>query len=242
MLYKTFENALPSEGTDPTIDNPVEPFGVKDLFTALGTFLGVSVGSVIIGVSVALGCCFIFKKIDFSTMPVYEFTLVTLFAYSSYFLAEIAYLSGIMSLFFCSICLAHYNYYNIVSLQYTHGEASGLPLATGVVTERSSNWCICFFSILQSTNAQISTQGAFKSVAQICETFVFAYIGITAGLSIYTSHLKWSFAMIVLSIICCLIARAANVFPLCAMANLKRTGSQRIPFKMQSQWSKECIC
>lgn len=119
MLYKTFENALPSESDDPNVPNPVEPFGVKDLLTALGTFLGVSIGSVIIGVSVALGCCFIFKKIDFSTMPVYEFTLVALFAYSSYFLAEIAYLSGIMSLFFCSICLAHYNYYNIVSLENT---------------------------------------------------------------------------------------------------------------------------
>lgn len=90
-------------------------------------------------------------------------------------------------------------------------------------------------SSVQSTNAQIATQEAFKSIAQVCETFVFAYIGITAGLSIQTSHLKWSFPMIVITIIACLIARACNVFPLCTIANLKRTGSQRIPFKMQSQ-------
>lgn len=198
VLYKTFENAIPDVDENATSNDDIQPsFGVGDLFKALATFLGVSSGSVVVGVGVALLCCAIFKKIDFSTMPIYEFTLVILFAYLSYFMAEMMYLSGIMSLFFCSVCLAHYNYYNI------------------------------------STNAQIATQEAFKSMAQICETFVFAYIGITGGLSIQTAHLSWSGGMIILTVIACLIARAVNVFPICNVANLKR--KVKIPFKMQSQ-------
>ena len=102
VLYKTFEAALPSAGdTDGG-------FGSADLLRALGTFIGVSVGSILVGVSVALLCCFIFKQVNMSRFPVYEFTLVTLFAYLSYFLAEMAYLSGILSIFICAVCLAHY--------------------------------------------------------------------------------------------------------------------------------------
>jgi len=193
VLYKTFDAALPgggSEGEGTNSDDPVSEshFGVKELLGALGTFIGVSLGSLVVGVGVALLCCFIFKKVDLSHFPIYEFTLVTLFAYLSYFMAEMLYLSGIMSIFFCSVCLAHYNYYNI------------------------------------STNAQIATQESFKSIAQICECFVFAYIGITGGLSIASSHLEWSVPLIILTIVSCLIARACNVFPLCTLANTRRNG------------------
>ena len=112
VLYKTFENVMPDSTTDPTtgvahVDHA--NFGVGDLLIALGTFIGMSLGSVLVGVGVALVCCAIFRRLDLSLFPIYEFTLVTLFAYLSYFMAEMMYLSGIMSLFFCSICLAHYN-------------------------------------------------------------------------------------------------------------------------------------
>ena len=112
VLYKTFESALPSADESAAGASPSSSsFGTGDLLVALGTFLGVSLGSVLVGVGVALCCCGIFRKVDLSHFPIYEFTLVTLFAYLSYFMAEMMYLSGIMSLFFCSICLAHYNYY-----------------------------------------------------------------------------------------------------------------------------------
>jgi len=194
VLYKTFERILESHD-DP--DNA--SFTFPDLLRAMAEFTGVSIGSVLVGVFVALVCSFLFRRLDMSKFPVYEFTLVTLFAYLSYFMAEMMYLSGIMSLFFCSVCLAHYNFYNI------------------------------------STNAQISTQEAFKSMAQMSETFVFAYIGIEAGLSISSAHLQWHIPMCLLTILCCLIARAANIFPLCGLANLLRwrNHSRIIPFRMQ---------
>lgn len=53
---------------------------------------------------------------------------------------------------------------------------------------------------------------------------MFGFLGITAGLSIKTAHLSWSFPMIILTIVSCLVARAANVFPICALANMRRAG------------------
>ena len=91
--------------------------------------------------------------------------------------------------------------------------------------------CVPDYNI--STNAQIATQESFKSIAQICETFVFAYIGITAGLSIASEHLQWSVPMIIVTIISCLVARAANIFPLAALANLRRAPGRKITGRMQ---------
>lgn len=87
--------------------------GDFDHFT-IGTlfldFLLVSVGSLWIGILVGLTCSFLFKNSRLSQTPEVEFTLTIFFAYASYCLAEILELSGIMSLFFCSIVLAHYNW------------------------------------------------------------------------------------------------------------------------------------
>jgi|EP01049_Picozoa_sp_SAG25_P011957 NhaP-type Na+/H+ or K+/H+ antiporter len=37
----------------------------------------------------------------------------SLFAYSSYLVAEVLSMSGIMSVFFCGVVMAHYNWYNL---------------------------------------------------------------------------------------------------------------------------------
>jgi sodium/hydrogen exchanger 8 len=200
VLFKTFEVfvAAQAEARDKN-SHDIPSFTGITLLKCIGTFCGVALGSIAIGIFVALVCCFIFKRANFKQYPVYEFTLVTLFAYSSYFLGEISYTSGIMALFFCSVCLAHYNFYNI------------------------------------SQNAQIATHEAFKSMAQICETFVFAYIGISAGLSMTRSYLQWHFGLIIVTIVGCLIARAFSIFPLSFIINLKRR--EKLPLKMQlSLW------
>jgi len=76
-------------------------------------FLFVSVGSLCIGVLVGLACSLLFRTSRLQSRPEIEFTLVLFFAYASYCLSEILSLSGIMSLFFCSIIMAHYNWYNL---------------------------------------------------------------------------------------------------------------------------------
>ena len=56
---------------------------------------------------------FCFRHSALHLHPPIETILVVLFAYISYSVPEIIGLSGIMSLFFCGIILAHYNWYNL---------------------------------------------------------------------------------------------------------------------------------
>lgn len=53
------------------------------------------------------------KNTNIKGYPAYEITMLFLYAYGSYALAEVMKLSGIMSLFFCGITMAHYNSYNL---------------------------------------------------------------------------------------------------------------------------------
>ena len=96
-----------------TVQPAVDMAAQFDHFT-IGTlfidFLLVSVGSLWIGILVGLVCSFIFKHSNLAKAPEVEFTLIIFFAYTAYCLSEILGLSGIMSLFFCSIIMAHYNW------------------------------------------------------------------------------------------------------------------------------------
>lgn len=81
----------------------------------LALFICVSLGSVIVGTAVGLICSIICKNTYLSKYPEFEISILFLFAYGSYSLAESIKLSGIMSLFFCGIALSHYNSYNLSS-------------------------------------------------------------------------------------------------------------------------------
>ena len=70
-------------------------------------------GSIALGVAPSLLCALILKFIDVrSEYAKFELAFILLSAYASYSVAELLSLSGIMSLFFCGICNAHYGYYN----------------------------------------------------------------------------------------------------------------------------------
>lgn len=65
------------------------------------------------------------------------------------------------------------------------------------------------------------TLRGFKAVAHICDTFVFAYIGISVGLATRAS-MQWSMGLILLTIALCIVVRAMHVFPLLFLANRYR--------------------
>ena len=90
-------------------------FGAGDVVAALFVSAAVAVASVAVGLVVGLGCCALFRWMQLAHAPVYEFLLVALFAFFSYVAADFVHLSGVMSLFFCAIVLAHYNFHNLVS-------------------------------------------------------------------------------------------------------------------------------
>lgn len=60
--------------------------------------------------SLAQAACFFFRHTHLHSHPPIETILVLLFSYLAYALPEILELSGIMSLFFTGIVLAHYNW------------------------------------------------------------------------------------------------------------------------------------
>ncbi|KAA0150498.1 hypothetical protein FNF27_07787 [Cafeteria roenbergensis] len=104
VLFKTFEKLTVGTATLA---------GAGDYFEVFGLFLGVSLGSVVCGVLMGLLACVICKYTNLSKYPSKEITLLLLFSYLAYAVAEAIFLSGIMSLFFCGIVLSHYNWHNL---------------------------------------------------------------------------------------------------------------------------------
>lgn len=86
--------------------------GEQTLMHIILTFIGLSLGSVVIGIAVGLCASYAFKALQLRD-PAYEFSMVVFFAYGAYCFAEVLELSGIMSLFFCGIIMAHFASHNI---------------------------------------------------------------------------------------------------------------------------------
>ncbi|KAJ1550896.1 hypothetical protein HK096_004351, partial [Nowakowskiella sp. JEL0078] len=75
---------------------------------------GVFVGSFLIGVGTALLYAYIMKHVKIMhDQPLYETTMLLILAYISYLLADILGMTGIISIFFCGIAMAHYSYDNL---------------------------------------------------------------------------------------------------------------------------------
>lgn len=113
VLFRTFQKYYDADVTE--LDE-------AQVGEATVAFLGVSIGSVFIGVLTGLVCSYIFRHTRIRDYPKYEISLLFLFAYGAYAVAEAIELSGIMSLFFCGIILAHYNSYNLSKTSQTTAE------------------------------------------------------------------------------------------------------------------------
>ncbi|XP_011312653.1 sodium/hydrogen exchanger 8 [Fopius arisanus] len=77
-----------------------------------------------------------------------------------------------------------------------------------------------------STVTQITMQQTMRTLAFIAETCVFAYL----GLALFSFRHRFEPALVIWSIILCLIGRAANIFPLALLVN--RFREHRITKKM----------
>ncbi|KAH8068635.1 potassium:proton antiporter [Aureococcus anophagefferens] len=168
VLFRTFYNYY-EEGEE--LDQSKIP-------VALVEFLGVSLGSVFIGVITGLICSYIFRHTRIRDYPKYEISLLFLFAYGAYALAESIELSGIMALFFCGIVLAHYNSYNLSKTSQVTAEEIFSALSTvaesfvfmymgmGFFTGRFKSWdgTFIFLAIL------------FCSFARACNVFPLSFL------------------------------------------------------------------
>ncbi|EGE03969.1 sodium/hydrogen exchanger 4 [Trichophyton equinum CBS 127.97] len=86
---------------------------VLSLFEAIGIFLIVFFGSLLIGVIVGIGTALGLKYTHVRRDPKIESCLILLIAYACYFFSTGIKMSGIVSLLFCGMTLKHYAYYNM---------------------------------------------------------------------------------------------------------------------------------
>lgn len=106
VLYTVFSQFSP-DSKYYTSETP--SFG--DAFALFCSVLG---GSLLLGLAVGIGAALLTRHITIlKERPHFEVSLMYLFAYASYVVADAAKLSGIVSLFFCAIVLSHYTKHNI---------------------------------------------------------------------------------------------------------------------------------
>ncbi|XWS64827.1 hypothetical protein CRYUN_Cryun05aG0037700 [Craigia yunnanensis] len=80
----------------------------------IGSFLYLFLASTLLGLVVGLVSAYIIKKLYFGGHSTdREFALMMLMACLSYIMAELFYLSGILTVFFCGIVMSHYTWHNI---------------------------------------------------------------------------------------------------------------------------------
>lgn len=102
------------EQVDDIIDMNGFEITSKEIFKIIGDFFLLTFSSLALGIAIGLMSAFILKHVkSFHHHPVLEVFLILLLGYSSYLLAELLELSGIMTLFFCGVIMSHYTYHNI---------------------------------------------------------------------------------------------------------------------------------
>ncbi|KAJ3224736.1 Sodium/hydrogen exchanger 8 [Clydaea vesicula] len=103
ILYKFFTS----------IADPKMRLGVVPFILAVLASTGVFIGSFLVGIITALAFAFLTKHVQMADRPIYETTMLLIFAYLSYLIADVIQLTGIISIFFCGIGMAHYAYPNL---------------------------------------------------------------------------------------------------------------------------------
>jgi sodium/hydrogen exchanger 8 len=98
ILYRLFTSFA-----DPKMRVGVTPIVVSVLASA-----GVFVGSFLVGAVLGLLFAKITKHVKMEEGPIYEVTMLFIFAYVSYLLADVLALTGIISVFFTGITMSHY--------------------------------------------------------------------------------------------------------------------------------------
>ncbi|CAI5972212.1 unnamed protein product [Closterium sp. NIES-64] len=168
---------------------------------------------------------------DFSK---FELSLVLVSGYLSYSVAEMLSLSGIMALFFCGICNAHYG---AEAIKFELSLMLVSAYLSSSVAEMLSLSCIMALFFCGICNAhcgyynishasKISSKYAFEALSFMAEMFVFAYLGMQV---VVMQHvIDWG--LLLSAIPLCLISRAFNVFPLSFLSNC--TQANKIPANM----------
>jgi sodium/hydrogen exchanger 8 len=170
------------------------------------------------------------EEFSSSTIP----TLFTNFSIMSIGSVVVGILAGLGCSYVCKHTQLHvYPEYEISILflfaygSYAFSESIGL---SGIMSLFFNGITLSHYNSYNlSYDSQVTSHNIFKSMAVLCEFFIFLYI----GMSLFTGTLKnINFFFVVLALILCLLGRVANIFPLSWIANRFRQ-QRKIPLKMQ---------
>nr|AGE13943.1 vacuolar Na+/H+ antiporter [Pyrus ussuriensis] len=120
LLYSlVFGEGVVNDATSVVLFNAIQSFDLTHIDSSIalhfmGNFLYLFFASTMLGVFAGLLSAYIIKKLYFGRHSTdREVALMMLMAYLSYILAELFYLSGILTVFFCGIVMSHYTWHNV---------------------------------------------------------------------------------------------------------------------------------
>eukprot|EP00252_Welwitschia_mirabilis_P023585 TRINITY_DN6706_c0_g1_i2.p1 TRINITY_DN6706_c0_g1~~TRINITY_DN6706_c0_g1_i2.p1 ORF type:complete len:549 (+),score=66.10 TRINITY_DN6706_c0_g1_i2:443-2089(+) len=120
LLYSlVFGEGVVNDATSVVLFNAVHNFDLThiDGGTAVqlfGNFIYLFLSSTTLGVGAGLLSAYVIKRLCFARHSTdREIAVMILMAYLSYMLAELFYLSGILTVFFCGIVMSHYTWHNV---------------------------------------------------------------------------------------------------------------------------------
>ncbi|KAL5995298.1 monovalent cation:H+ antiporter, CPA1 (nhx1) [Asimina triloba] len=120
LLYSlVFGEGVVNDATSVVLFNAIQRFDLTQLSSSialkfLGNFFNLFILSTLLGVGTGLLSAYIIKKLYFGRHSTdREVALMILMAYLSYMLAELFYLSAILTVFFCGIVMSHYTWHNV---------------------------------------------------------------------------------------------------------------------------------
>ncbi|KAF7805168.1 Sodium/hydrogen exchanger 2 [Senna tora] len=120
LLYSlVFGEGVVNDATSVVLFNAIQSFDLNHIDSGialhfLGNFLYLFIASTLLGVLTGLLSAFIIKKLYIGRHSTdREVALMMLMAYLSYMMAELCYLSGILTVFFCGIVMSHYTWHNV---------------------------------------------------------------------------------------------------------------------------------
>ncbi|KAK9732750.1 hypothetical protein RND81_04G019500 [Saponaria officinalis] len=120
LLYSlVFGEGVVNDATSVVLFNAIQNFDLTHIDHRIalqfcGNFLYLFFASTLLGALTGLLSAYVIKKLYFGRHSTdREVALMMLMAYLSYMLAELFYLSGILTVFFCGIVMSHYTWHNV---------------------------------------------------------------------------------------------------------------------------------
>ncbi|GLT61064.1 hypothetical protein SLA2020_337990 [Shorea laevis] len=120
LLYSlVFGEGVVNDATSVVLFNAIQSFDLSHFNSSIalqfiGNFLYLFITSTMLGVLAGLLSAYMIKKLYFGRHSTdREVALMILMAYLSYMLAELFYLSAILTVFFCGIVMSHYTWHNV---------------------------------------------------------------------------------------------------------------------------------